>query len=231
MSKKLVAYFSASGVTARVAETLAEAIGADIFEIEPKVPYTEADLNWMDKKARSTIEMNNPASRPEIAVKRDNMKDYDTIFVGFPIWWYVAPTIINAQYILTNTPDIKNQKISVQEYDIEIQPFMNWDITQPAQSLQWWGAFTDVKHNRYEQLKQAKQENVLNILGALYLIEMLYLKKITDGTDEFDVFDESSNLFSLKNWTSKAVPLSQAFAVLSDMMDDENNTTNKKFDA
>ena len=93
--KKLVAYFSASGVTAKVAETLAEAIGADIFEIEPKVPYTEADLNWMDKKARSTIEMNDPASRPEIAVKRDNMKDYDTIFVGFPIWWYVAPTIIN----------------------------------------------------------------------------------------------------------------------------------------
>ena len=95
MSKKLVAYFSASGVTAKVAETLAEAIGADIFEIEPKVPYTEADLNWMDKKARSTIEMNNPVSRPEIAVKRENMSDYDTIFVGFPIWWYVAPTIIN----------------------------------------------------------------------------------------------------------------------------------------
>ena len=95
MRNKLVAYFSASGVTAKVAETLAEAIGADIFEIEPKVPYTEADLDWMDKKARSTIEMNDPASRPEIAVKRDNMKDYDTIFVGFPIWWYVAPTIIN----------------------------------------------------------------------------------------------------------------------------------------
>ena len=95
MSKKLVAYFSASGMTAKVAETLAEAIGADIFEIEPKVPYTEADLNWMDKKARSTIEMSDPASRPEIAAKRDNMKDYDTIFVGFPIWWYVAPTIIN----------------------------------------------------------------------------------------------------------------------------------------
>ena len=95
MSKKLVAYFSASGVTAKVAETLAEAIGADIFEIEPKVPYTEADLNWMDKKARSTIEMSDPASRAEIAAKRDNMKDYDTIFVGFPIWWYVAPTIIN----------------------------------------------------------------------------------------------------------------------------------------
>ena len=95
MSNKLVAYFSASGVTAKVAETLAEEIGADIFEIEPKVPHTEADLNWMDKKARSTIEMSDPASRPVIAVKRDNMKDYDTIFVGFPIWWYVAPTIIN----------------------------------------------------------------------------------------------------------------------------------------
>ena len=94
MSNKLVAYFSASGVTAKVAETLAEAIGADIFEIEPKVPYTEADLNWMDKKARSTIEMSDPASRPEIAAKRDNMKDYDTIFVGFPIWWYEAPRII-----------------------------------------------------------------------------------------------------------------------------------------
>ena len=95
MSNKLVAYFSASGVTAKVAETLAEAIGADIFEIEPKVPYTEADLNWMDKNARSTIEMNDSASRPAIAGKRDNMDDYDTVFVGFPIWWYVAPTIIN----------------------------------------------------------------------------------------------------------------------------------------
>lgn len=95
MSRKLVAYFSASGVTAAVAQTLADAIGADIFEIAPKVPYTKADLNWMDKNARSTIEMNNPASRPEIASKCDNMDDYDTIFVGFPIWWYVAPTIIN----------------------------------------------------------------------------------------------------------------------------------------
>ena len=95
MSKKLVAYFSASGVTAKVAQTLAEAIGADIFEIAPKVPYTEADLNWMDEKARSTIEMKNTSSRPEIESKRDNMSEYDTIFVGFPIWWYVAPTIIN----------------------------------------------------------------------------------------------------------------------------------------
>ena len=95
MSRKLVAYFSASGVTAKVAETLSEAIGADLYEIEPAVPYTEKDLNWMDKKSRSTIEMNDQASRPAIAGMRDNMEDYDTVFVGFPIWWYVAPHIIN----------------------------------------------------------------------------------------------------------------------------------------
>lgn len=95
MSRKLVAYFSASGVTAKVAEKLSEAIVADLYAIEPEVPYTKADLDWMDKKSRSTIEMNNPASRPAITGKRDNMNDYDTVFVGFPIWWYVAPTIIN----------------------------------------------------------------------------------------------------------------------------------------
>ena len=95
MSSKLVAYFSVSGTTAKVAEKLAEAIGADIFEIEPKVHYTKADLDWTDKRSRSTMEMSDPASRPAIAGKRDNMDDYDTVFVGFPIWWYVAPTIIN----------------------------------------------------------------------------------------------------------------------------------------
>lgn len=95
MSRKLVAYSSVSGTTAQVAEKLAEAIGADIFAIEPEVPYTEADLNWIDKKARSTVEMNDTNSRPAIADKRDNMAEYDVIFVGFPIWWYVAPTIIN----------------------------------------------------------------------------------------------------------------------------------------
>ena len=95
MRKTLVAYFSASGVTAKVAQTLAETIGADIFEIVPKIPYTKADLNWMDENARSTLEMNNPSSRPEIEFRLDNMSEYDTIFVGFPIWWYVAPRIIN----------------------------------------------------------------------------------------------------------------------------------------
>jgi len=95
MNRKLVAYFSASGITAKVAEILADTIGADLFAIEPKVPYTKADLDWMDKNSRSTLEMKDPASRPEIAKVRDNMEEYDTVFVGFPIWWYVAPTIIN----------------------------------------------------------------------------------------------------------------------------------------
>ena len=95
MGKTLVAYFSASGVTKKLAQTLADAIGADLFAIEPKVPYTRADLNWMDKQSRSTIEMQNPASRPEIAGTCANIADYDTVFVGFPIWWYVAPAIIN----------------------------------------------------------------------------------------------------------------------------------------
>lgn len=96
MSKKsLVAYFSASGVTARAAKTLAEAAGADLYEIKPKMPYTKADLNWMDKNARSSIEMKDPSSRPELADENADIASYDVIFLGFPIWWYVAPTIIN----------------------------------------------------------------------------------------------------------------------------------------
>lgn len=95
MHKILVAYFSASGVTKGVAQRLAKAAGADLFEIRPAVPYTQADLNWTDKKSRSSMEMNDPLSRPEIAEKLPNMADYDTVFVGYPIWWYVAPHIIN----------------------------------------------------------------------------------------------------------------------------------------
>ena len=95
MSRKLVAYFSASGVTGNVAKVLAEAVGADLYEIKPAVPYTAADLNWMDKNARSTVEMNDPSSRPAVANADANVEDYDVVFLGFPIWWYVAPTIIN----------------------------------------------------------------------------------------------------------------------------------------
>ena len=95
MGKTLVAYFSASGVTAKVADKLADALGADIYEIRPETPYTKADLNWMDKKSRSTIEMNDKTIRPAIADQNARIDEYNTIFLGFPIWWYVAPTIIN----------------------------------------------------------------------------------------------------------------------------------------
>lgn len=95
MSKTLVAYFSASGVTEKAAQNLAKAAGADLYQIRPAVPYTGADLNWMDKKSRSSVEMNDKSSRPAIADKDAHIEQYDTIFLGFPIWWYVAPTIIN----------------------------------------------------------------------------------------------------------------------------------------
>ena len=93
--KKLVAYFSATGVTKAVAERLAKAAGADLFEIKPTVPYTHADLDWTNKNSRSSVEMSNPDSRPEIGERLCSIEDYDTVFIGFPIWWYIAPTIIN----------------------------------------------------------------------------------------------------------------------------------------
>ncbi|MBQ5312611.1 MAG: flavodoxin [Oscillospiraceae bacterium] len=95
MSKKLVTYFSASGVTKAVAEKLAQTLGSDIFEIAPKVLYTAADLDWRDKTSRSTVEMNNLSYRPEMAEGDVDISAYDTVYVGFPIWWYIAPTIIN----------------------------------------------------------------------------------------------------------------------------------------
>jgi len=97
MAKALVAYFTASEgrVTKGVAERLAAAIGADLFEIIPDIPYSPADLNWMDKKSRTTTEMNDPASRPVIASQVKNMADYDTVYIGFPIWWYTCPRIID----------------------------------------------------------------------------------------------------------------------------------------
>jgi len=95
MSKKLVAYFSASGVTAALAQTLAEAADADLYQIKPAIPYTKADLDWMDKQSRSTLEMQDLSSRPILADKDANIEAYGVVFVGFPIWWYVAPTLIN----------------------------------------------------------------------------------------------------------------------------------------
>ena len=95
MSKVLVAYFSASGVTKRVAENLAKAAGADIFEIVPEKLYTDADLNWQNKQSRSSVEMNDRSSRPAISSKVDNISQYSHVFVGFPVWWYREPSIID----------------------------------------------------------------------------------------------------------------------------------------
>ena len=93
--KKLVVYFSASGTTAQLAKTLASVVDGDLFEILPKEKYTSADLDWRNKNSRSSIEMNDKSFRPAIANKVENIEQYDVIYVGFPIWWYVAPTIIN----------------------------------------------------------------------------------------------------------------------------------------
>ncbi len=96
MGKKIVAYFSASGTTANVAKHLAKAADADLYEIRPAVPYTRSDLNWMDKQSRSSVEMRDRSFRPALADTDAKIDAYDTVFLGFPIWWYVAPTIINS---------------------------------------------------------------------------------------------------------------------------------------
>ena len=95
MKKTLVTYFSATGTTKAAAERLAKECNADLFEIAPEVPYTAADLDWRDKTSRSTLEMKDKTSRPAIAAKCDNIADYDTVWIGFPVWWYTAPTIVN----------------------------------------------------------------------------------------------------------------------------------------
>ena len=95
MSKKLVAYFSCTGTTKNVAENLAKIVNEDLYEILPTKLYTDKDLNWRNKDSRTSLEMNNDYSRPEIATKVNNMEEYDTVFLGFPIWWYIAPKIIN----------------------------------------------------------------------------------------------------------------------------------------
>ncbi len=96
MNKTLVAFFSASGNTKRVAEKLAAAIDSDLYEIKPAVPYTSADLNWRDRHSRSSVEMNDPSSRPELTDYHANIAGYDRIFLGFPIWWYTAPTVVRS---------------------------------------------------------------------------------------------------------------------------------------
>lgn len=105
MSKKLVAYFSASGTTKKAAERLAKAAGADQFEIKPKVPYSSADLNWMDKKSRSSVEMNDPSSRPEIAEELPHLADYDTVFLASPSGGMLRPILSTPLWRATTLPE------------------------------------------------------------------------------------------------------------------------------
>lgn len=108
MNKKLVTYFSAGGTTKKVAENLSKAIEADLYEIKPQIPYTDDDLNWMDKNSRSSVEMKDWNSRPNIVNDNFSIDKYDTVFIGFPIWWYIAPTIINT---FLEKHDFSNKKI------------------------------------------------------------------------------------------------------------------------
>jgi len=110
MNKTLVSYFSASGVTRSVAEKISKVVNADLFEIEPVNHYTSEDLDWNNEESRTTIEMNNKSSRPEIKNKVNNLNDYDTVIIGFPVWWYTAPTIINT-FIEEN--DLTNKKVYI----------------------------------------------------------------------------------------------------------------------
>ena len=124
--KTLVAYFSATGTTERAAKMLAEVAGADLYRIEPETPYTAADLDWPDKNSRTSVEMNDPKSRPAIKGRCEQMADYDVVYIGFPIWWYTAPTIINT---------------FVESYDLQgktLIPFATsggTDITKTADNL------------------------------------------------------------------------------------------------
>ncbi len=153
MSKKLVAYFSASGVTAKLAKNLAAAIGADVFEIIPEVPYTDADLDWRNANSRSSVEMKDSSSRPEISGMCKSMNDYDVVYVGFPIWWYVAPTIINTfleSYDMTGKiiiPFATSGGSGMGKTNANLQPSINgavllegkvWNANASRQELKAW---------------------------------------------------------------------------------------------
>ena len=151
MSKKLVAYFSASGVTAGLSKTLAEAAGADLYEIMPEVPYTKADLNWQDKESRSTLEMLDLSFRPALADHNANISQYDVIFVGFPIWWYIAPTIINT---------------FLESYDFSgktIIPYWKFD---PAKYENYYGNYDGHTYSQSEEKQQFGEVMVSGYVGT-----------------------------------------------------------------
>ena len=190
ISKKLVAYFSATGNTAKVAEKLAAGIEADLYEIKPEVKYTKADLNWMNKKSRSSVEMNDKSIRPAIVTGDVDVSGYDTIYLGFPIWWYVAPTVINT---LLEAYDFTGKKIVLFATSgssgfgntmAELQPSApNAEIVE-AKVLS--GIITDAKINTLIKVckqdaestgEQPQSEAIFPIFFYIFLYTRLYIKK------------------------------------------------------
>ena len=170
MSKALVACFSASGVTAKLAKALASATDADLFEIKPVTPYTSKDLNWMDKTSRSTMEMQDKSSRPEMAETLSSCAQYDTVFVGFPIWWYIAPTIVNTFLEgcdLTGKTDTKFEYSSINVKAESLDA-----VSDVEQSIKDLGYSTySMQSMRDELNKQTRQiELMLGGLGAISLL-------------------------------------------------------------
>lgn len=155
MSKVLVAYFSASGVTAALSKRLADSIGADLFEIKPQVTYTDADLDWRDKQSRSSVEMADKSSRPAISEKADNIEQYSTVYVGFPVWWYREPSIIDTfieshdfkeitivPFATSGSSDIGDSYKNIQELapGSTVVQGKRFDKDASAQELKTWAA-------------------------------------------------------------------------------------------
>ena len=147
--KVLVAYFSASGVTEGVAKQLADLTGGDLHKIQPEQPYTEADLDWRDKQSRSTLEMQDKNSRPAITDKLTNMQDYDVVYVGFPIWWYTAPTIINT---FMESYDFKGKTV------IPFATSGGSDIKKACEDLK--AAYPDVNWKEGKLLNRASKDDL-----------------------------------------------------------------------
>ena len=175
MSKRLVAYFSASGVTAKVAENLADAIGADIFEIQPEIPYTKADLNWMDKKSHSTMEMSDPTSRPGIAVKRDNMDEYN---------WPDR----SISYASRNFDQLKRGEYYINAKPVHSIGFLNFTLFKETPEF-----------NALYQLLNIKTKRLYSEKFSIHVIDLSRIDLATEEDRHYGI-DRWAKLFKTKTW-------------------------------
>ena len=156
--KTLVAYFSATGTTKAVAEDLAKVMDATLFEIEPQQPYTAADLDWRDSMSRSSLEMHDVSSRPAIKNKVENLEQYDIIFLGYPVWWYVAPTIINT-FIDENNLDGKTVYCFATSGSSPIQPCVD-ELKKQYPDVNWQTG--KLLNNASEETLEAWKSEIVN---------------------------------------------------------------------